>query len=114
MLIIVKERTQEIGIRRALGATPAVIIKQILTESVALSLIAGMAGIIFASVVLWLINFGLEQAPNSDQIPIVNPSVNLGVVVIALLILVVSGLLAGLIPAITAIRVKPIDALRTE
>lgn len=114
MLIIVKERTQEIGIRRALGATPAVIIKQILTESVALSLIAGMAGIIFASVVLWLINFGLEQAPNSDQIPIVNPSVNLGVVVIALLILVASGLLAGLIPAITAIRVKPIDALRTE
>lgn len=114
MLIIVKERTQEIGIRRALGATPAVIIKQILTESVALSLIAGMAGIIFASVVLWLINFGLEQAPNSDQIPIVNPSVNLGVVVIALLILVVSGLLAGLIPAITAISVKPIDALRTE
>jgi len=114
MLIIVKERTQEIGIRRALGATPAVIIKQILTESVALSLIAGMAGIIFASVVLWLINFGLEQAPNSDQIPIVNPSVNLGVVVIALLILVVFGLLAGLIPAITAIRVKPIDALRTE
>lgn len=114
MLIIVKERTQEIGIRRALGATPAVIIKQILTESVVLSLIAGMAGIIFASLVLWLINFGLEQAPNSDQIPIVNPSVSLGVVVIALLILVVSGLLAGLIPAITAIKVKPIDALRTE
>ncbi len=114
MLIIVKERTQEIGIRRALGATPAVIIKQILTESVVLSLVAGMAGIIFASLVLWLINFGLEQAPNSDQIPIVNPSVSLGVVVIALLILVVAGLLAGLIPAITAIKVKPIDALRTE
>lgn len=114
MLIIVKERTQEIGIRRALGATPAVIIKQILTESVVLSLIAGMAGIIFASLVLWLINFGLEKAPNSDQIPIVNPSVSLGVVVIALLILVVAGLLAGLIPAITAIKVKPIDALRTE
>lgn len=114
MLIIVKERTQEIGIRRALGATPAVIIKQILTESVVLSLVAGMAGIIFASLVLWLINFGLEKAPNSDQIPIVNPSVSLGVVVIALLILVVAGLLAGLIPAITAIKVKPIDALRTE
>ena len=114
MLIIVKERTQEIGIRRALGATPATIIKQILTESVVLSLIAGMAGIIFASVVLWGVNFALEQAPNSNEIPIVNPSVNLGVVVIALLILVVSGLLAGLIPAITAIKVKPIDALRTE
>lgn len=114
MLIIVKERTQEIGIRRALGATPATIIKQILTESVVLSLIAGMAGIIFASVVLWAVNFALEQAPNSNEIPIVNPSVSLGVVVIALLILVVSGLLAGLIPAITAIKVKPIDALRTE
>ena len=114
MLIIVKERTQEIGIRRALGATPAVIIKQILTESVVLSLIAGMAGIIFASLVLALINLGLENAPNGERIPIVNPSVHLGVVVIALLILVIAGLLAGLIPAITAIRVKPIDALRTE
>src|SRR5690606_17229285 len=78
MLIIVKERTQEIGIRRALGATPATIIKQILTESVVLSLIAGMAGIIFASVVLWAVNFALEQAPNSNEIPIVNPSVSLG------------------------------------
>src|SRR5690606_36521024 len=103
-----------IGNRRALGATPAVIIKQILTESVVLSLVAGMAGIIFASLGLWLINFGFEQAPNSDQITNVNPSQSLGVVVIALLILVVAGLLAGLIPAITAIKVKPIDALRTE
>lgn len=114
MLIIVKERTQEIGIRRALGATPAIIIKQILTESVALSLVAGMAGIIFASLVLLGVNFAIEQAPNASEIPIVNPSVSLGVVVIALLILVVAGLLAGLIPAITAIKVKPIDALRTE
>ena len=114
MLIIVKERTQEIGIRRALGATPAVIIKQILTESVVLSLVAGMAGIIFASLVLLGVNFALEQAPNANEIPIVNPSVSLFVVVIALLILVVAGLLAGLIPAITAIKVKPIDALRTE
>lgn len=114
MLIIVKERTQEIGIRRALGATPWVIIKQILTESVVLSLVSGMAGIIFASFVLFLINLGLEKAPNSNEIPIVNPSVHMGVVLIALIILVFAGLLAGLIPAITAIRVKPIDALRTE
>jgi len=114
MLIIVKERTQEMGIRRALGATPWTIIKQILTESVVLSLISGMAGIIFASFVLWIINFALEKAPNANEIPIVNPSVNLGVVVIALLILVFAGLLAGLIPAITAVKVKPIDALRVE
>lgn len=114
MLIIVKERTQEIGIRRALGATPATIIKQILTESVVLSLVAGMAGIIFASLLLIGVNVALDNAPNANEIPIVNPSVSLGVVVIALLILVVAGLLAGLIPAITAIKVKPIDALRTE
>jgi len=114
MLIIVKERTQEIGIRRALGATPAVIIKQILTESVVLSLVAGMAGIVFAALILGLVNLGLENVPNANEIPIVNPSVSLAVVVIALLILVFAGLLAGLIPAITAIKVKPIDALRTE
>lgn len=114
MLIIVKERTQEIGIRRALGATPWTVIKQILTESVVLSLVSGMAGIIFASFVLWLINMALSKAPNANEIPIVNPSVHLGIVVIALIILVLAGLLAGLIPAITAIRVKPIDALRTE
>ena len=114
MLIIVKERTQEIGIRRALGATPAVIIKQILTESVVLSLVAGMAGIVFAALVLGLVNLGFENVPNANEIPLVNPSVSLAVVVIALLILVFAGLLAGLIPAITAIKVKPIDALRTE
>ncbi|HLT65054.1 MAG TPA: ABC transporter permease [Flavobacterium sp.] len=114
MLIIVKERTQEIGIRRALGATPYVIIKQILIESVVLSLIAGMAGIIFATFVLNIVDFAINQLPNKDQIPFVNPSVNLMVVIIALIILVISGLLAGLIPAITAIKVKPIDALRTE
>ena len=57
---------------------------------------------------------GLENAPNASDIPIVNPSISLGVVVIALIILVLAGLLAGFIPAQTAIKVKPIDALRTE
>ena len=114
MLIVVKERTQEIGIRRALGATPWNIRIQILTESVVLSLISGMAGIIFAGFVLWLINMGLANTPNADEIPIVNPSVSLGVVVIALIILVLAGLIAGFIPAQTATSVKPIDALRTE
>ena len=114
MLIVVKERTQEIGIRRALGATPWNIRIQILTESVILSLISGMAGIIFAGFVLWLINMGLANAPNSNEIPIVNPSVSLGVVIVALIILVFAGLIAGFIPAQTAIKVKPIDALRTE
>ena len=114
MLIVVKERTQEIGIRRALGATPATIIKQILTESVILSLLSGMGGIIFAGFILWLINMGLDSAPDPNKIPFANPAVSLGVIVVALLILVFAGLLAGLIPAFAAIKVKPIEALRTE
>ncbi len=114
MLIVVKERTQEIGIRRALGATPWIIIKQILIESVILSLLAGMAGIIMASGFLVLVNAVIDGLPNKSDIPFINPSVGLGLVIIALLILVLAGLLAGLIPALTAVKVKPIDALRTE
>jgi putative ABC transport system permease protein len=114
MLIVVKERTQEIGIRRALGATPGRIIKQILTESVILSLISGMAGIIFAGFILWLVNIGLDSIEDPSNVPFTNPSVSLGVIVVALLILVFAGLLAGLIPALTAVKVKPIEALRTE
>jgi len=114
MLIVVKERTQEIGIRRALGATPWNIRTQILTESVVLSLIAGMTGIIFSGFILWVVNVLLENAPNAEDIMFVNPIVNLTVVFTALLILVLAGLLAGFIPAQTAVKVKPIDALRTE
>ncbi len=114
MLIVVKERTQEIGIRRALGATPWNIRSQILTESVVLSLISGMAGIIFAGFILGIVNMMIDNSPNPNDIIIVNPSVNLGVVLIALLILVFAGLIAGFIPAQTAIKVKPIDALRAE
>jgi len=114
MLIIVKERTQEIGIRRALGATPWNIRTQILTESVVLSLIAGITGIVFSGFLLWIVSLALENVPDPESIPILNPSVNLFVVLIALLILTLAGLLAGFIPAQTAIKVKPIDALRTE
>lgn len=111
MLIVVKERTNEIGVRRALGASPWNIRGQILFESVFLTLIAGMAGIVFATGVLSLINMVL---PKDSDIPFVNPSVDLPTVVIALIILIVAGLFAGFIPAQNAIKVKPVDALRTE
>jgi putative ABC transport system permease protein len=114
MLIVVKERTKEIGIRRALGATPWEIKKQILTESVVLSLIAGMAGIIFSTLVIVLANTILDGLPDASEVMFANPSISLTVVVIALIILVVSGLIAGFIPAQTAVKTKPIDALRTE
>ncbi|MGO3707390.1 MAG: ABC transporter permease [Mesonia hippocampi] len=113
MLIVVKERTKEIGIRRALGATPWTIRSQILLESVFLTIISGMVGIVFATGVLVLANFMLDNMASAD-IMFANPTVNIGVIAIALLILVVSGILAGLIPAQNAIKVKPVDALRTE
>lgn len=113
MLIVVKERTKEIGIRRALGATPWSIRAQILLESIFLTIVSGMAGIVLATVVLWLVNYQLGTMDTSEMM-FINPSVNIGVVFIALTILIVSGLLAGLIPAQNAIRVKPVEALRTE
>jgi putative ABC transport system permease protein len=113
MLIVVKERTKEIGIRRALGATPAAIRSQILSEAIFLTIIAGMFGIACATGVLWIVNMVLDSMP-SEGMMFANPSVDLSVVFIALIILVGSGLLAGFIPAQTAINVKPVDALRTE
>lgn len=113
MLIVVKERTNEIGIRRALGATPWAIRGQILLESIFLTIVSGMAGIALATGVIALVNLQMQGMDTSDSM-FANPSVDLGVVFTALSILIISGLLAGLIPAQNAIRVKPVDALRTE
>lgn len=114
MLIVVKERTKEIGIRRALGATPGAIRRQILSESIFLTIISGMLGIAVATGVIALLNMALESMPADSNTMFANPSVDLGVVFVALLILVGSGLLAGFVPAQIAINVKPVDALRTE
>ena len=104
MLIVVKERTKEIGIRRSLGASPWNIRGQILTESVFLTIISGMAGIVFSSFLIYLINLAMDSSGPVDMFA--NPSVSLGVVVSALSILVISGLLAGFIPAQNAIKIK--------
>lgn len=112
MLIVVKERTKEIGIRRALGEQPWSIKKQILMESIFLTIISGMVGIIFGSLVIYGINSLLDSVGPVDMF--MSPSVSVGVVTGALMILMVSGLLAGFIPAQSAIRVRPIEALRTE
>jgi putative ABC transport system permease protein len=112
MLIVVKERTKEIGIRRALGATPKEIRGQVLQESMVLTLISGMAGISFAAGLIWVMNTLLDAAGTVENFA--NPSVSIGVIFIALAILVISGLLAGMIPATRATQMKPVDALRMD
>ncbi|RSK39804.1 MULTISPECIES: ABC transporter permease [Mangrovimonas] len=111
LLITVKERTKEIGVRRALGATPYEIKRQIVVEAVFLTIIAGLFGIISGGWILILLNTMFGQG---DEAAIVNPSVSIAVVFVALVILVILGTLIGLIPAFKATSIKPIDALREE
>jgi len=113
MLVVVKERTREIGIQRALGATPSLIISQIITEAVVLTTFAGYFGLSVGVALLELINYLLAQSGANTEM-FVHPGINFHVAVTALAILVVSGALAGFIPARRAISVKPIDALRYE
>ncbi|WP_225036806.1 ABC transporter permease [Winogradskyella sp. SM1960] len=112
MLIVVKERTKEIGVRRALGASPWNIKSQILQESLILTILSGMVGISFAALVIWVMNTILDNAGSVENFA--NPSVSMEVVFTALIILIVSGVLAGLIPANSATKMKPVDALRIE
>jgi putative ABC transport system permease protein len=110
LLISVKERTKELGVRRALGATPAEVRNLILLESVFLTLFSGILGIILGAAALSLVN-NLTQ--NSD-FPYTNPTVPIPYVIGALVLMVVLGTLIGLIPAQRAVSIKPIDALREE
>ncbi|MCF8338757.1 MAG: ABC transporter permease [Bacteroidales bacterium] len=113
MLVIVKERTQEIGVQRALGATPRKIISQVVTESVVLTTFAGYAGLVIGVGILEIINYALtSQGAESNSFR--NPEISFSIAVTALIILIISGMMAGIIPAKKAIRIKPIDALRDE
>ena len=113
MLVIIKERTQEIGIQRAIGATPAKIITHIVAESVFLTTIAGYIGLSLGVGLLELLNFALEQG-NPDEIFFRRPEFSFDMAMMALFILIISGVFAGLIPAKRAISIKPIDAIRDE
>jgi len=109
MLIVVKERTKEIGIKRAIGATPRNIISQILLESAFLTTISGYIGFMLAIGVLELAN----KATTAANIVIFkNPGVSFGTAISCIAILVLGGILAGFIPARRAVSIKPIDAIR--
>jgi putative ABC transport system permease protein len=110
MLVTVRERTKEIGIRRALGATPRNIITQILSESVVLTLIAGIGGIMLGVGLLQMVGIALSQGDQFFK----DPQISFTVAIASLFILLVIGVLAGFLPANRAMSIKPIEAIREE
>ena len=111
LLISVKERTKELGVRRAIGATPSEVKTQIILESVFLTLVSGIFGIILGGLVLYGINVATTDI---DSFPYTNPTVPVSFILAALIIIISLGTLIGLIPAQRAVSIKPIDALREE
>ncbi|WP_292010179.1 ABC transporter permease [Chryseobacterium sp.] len=111
LLITVKERTKEIGIRRALGAKPSEVRNQILLESVVITLSSGLIGFISGIFLLMILN---TVTQNQDAFPFYNPTVNYGNVFGAMAVMVILGLIIGMIPAQRAVKIRPIEALRTE
>ena len=111
MMVTVKERTTEIGIRRAIGATPSDILGQIILESISLTLIAGSFGIVFAVQLLRLLEKIVSSMPDSSPASF---QISFGTAVAAALLLSALGVIAGLAPASRAMAIKPVDAMRDE
>lgn len=115
MMVTIKERTKEIGVRRALGAKPFNIISQVLSESLLLTSLAGLTGLTFGVFLLDVVNRLLTAQPSTDNVTFFeNPEISIQVAVVATLVIIFSGFLAGLIPAWRALQIKAIDAIREE
>ena len=110
MMVTVRERTTEIGIRRAIGATPKMILGQIISESIVLTLVAGMSGILFGVMILQM----LEMNSMEDGIITTHFQIGFWTAIFAALVVSVMGVLAGLAPAARAMSIKPVDAMRDE
>jgi len=112
MLVTIKERTKEIGIRRALGAKPRQIISQIMAESLVLTSLAGMLGLCFGVLVLYLAE--TQWLADIDSMFFATPAVSFNTAVASTVILIICGLIAGIIPTKRALSIKAIDAIREE
>jgi len=109
MMIAVKERTKEIGVRKAIGAPPSSIISMILQESIMITAIAGFVGLFFGTI---LLEIAKSFMPPGDFFR--NPEVDVSVAIWSVIVLIISGALAGLFPAMRAARIQPVVALRDE
>ncbi len=110
MMVTVRERTTEIGIRRAIGATPKMILSQIISESIVLTLVAGMSGILFGVLILQMLEIGNTE----DGIVSAHFQVSFWTAIFCALVVSSLGVLAGLAPAARAMSIKPVDAMRDE
>jgi putative ABC transport system permease protein len=111
LLIIVKERTKEIGIRKALGATPRAIVGLIVSEALLLTALAGYAGLVAGVIVLELVGNTVEGMPSA---PLNRPEIDLPAALLATVVLLVAGLVASVVPARRAAGIQPVEALRAE
>ena len=106
LVFIIKERTKEIGIRKALGARPSQVVNLVILESIFITSLSGAIGMFFAMLIISIVG------PYIDVPAFSNPSVEISTIATATIILIISGILAGLLPAVRAASVKPIIALR--
>ena len=115
MVITVKERTREIGIRKALGASPISVLKLVIIESIFITTCAGYMGILGGMAITELVSYLMGMGGSGGEVTVfLDPTVDMGTVIAATLLLVVCGVVAGLIPALKAVKVKPIEAMRAE
>ena len=115
MMVTIKERTKEIGVRRALGAKPFNIISQVMSESLLLTSLAGLTGLTFGVFLLDVVNRLMSAQPSKESVTFFeNPEISIQVAIAATIIIIISGLMAGLIPAWRALQIKAIDAIREE